>query len=96
MAERTKMIHVRMPISLVKALDDLVKRSPGIKSRSKFVTEAVENRLKKERYIEAVKGLAGMITAEEAPYWKDEASIDKWLSSNREADRKASEEKWQA
>ena len=95
MAERTRMIHVRMPESLVKAVDQLVKRSSLPTSRSKFVVEAVEKSLRREHYISAVKGLAGILATEDVPHWKDEKAVDSWLSANREADEKASEEKWQ-
>lgn len=95
MPEETRMIHVRMPVSLVKALDDVIKKSSRPMSRSRFVVEAVAGSIQKERYLSAVKGMAGMLTAEEVPHWRDEKAIDKWLSDNRDADRRASREKWE-
>ncbi|AKX94312.1 hypothetical protein [Neomoorella thermoacetica] len=95
MAENTKMIHIRMPVSLVKELDDLIKKSSRPGSRSRFIVEAVASRLKKEHYLKAVKGLAGMLTEEEVPHWKDDEAINKWLADNRKVDRKALEDKWQ-
>ncbi|MEW5866792.1 MAG: hypothetical protein AB1774_08045 [Bacillota bacterium] len=95
MAEETRMVHVRMPASLVKALDDMVKRSSRPTSRSKLVVEAVASSIQREKYLNAVKGLARMLTPEEVPHWQDEEAIDKWLSDNREVDKAAFREKWE-
>ncbi|HHY98311.1 MAG TPA: hypothetical protein GX509_06195 [Firmicutes bacterium] len=64
-------------------------------SRSRFVVEVIESALKRRRCFDAVKGLQDMLPADDVPHWRDDASIDKWLSDNRNADRKASEEKWE-
>lgn len=94
MSEKTKMIHVRMPVSLIKALDERAEKSSRRISRSKFVIEAAGKSLQREQYLDAVKGLTGLLTAEEVPHLKDEKSVEAWLTDNRKADEKLSEEKW--
>jgi len=72
MGESTKMVHIRMPVSLIKEMDDLLKKPSRASSRSRFIIDAVTSSLQKENYLEAVKGLAGMLAKEEVPHWKNE------------------------
>jgi len=93
--EDTKMIHIRMPLPLVREIDELIKKSRRPLTRSKFVVEAVASKLKKERYLEAINALAGMLTEEEVPHWKDEEAIKRWLDEKRKVDQEALADKWQ-
>lgn len=96
MRKNSKMVHVRMPISLVKSIDDFVKCSNEHKSRSSFIVKAVEQNLKRERYFSAISKFSGFLAAEDTPHWKDEEAIDKWVRENRKIDVESIGEKWQS
>lgn len=80
MAGKSGMVHVRMPVSLIAAVDDAIKKSPRPISRSRFVVEAVERALKKERLLSALAGLSEVVEEEEVPHWKDDEAVCAWLS----------------
>lgn len=94
MAGKTKVVHVRMPLPLLEKIDGLVAGSGGKDSRARFIAKAVEERVKREQYLRAVERLAGSLSAEEVPHWRDDAALAAWLEDNRRADLESSEEKW--
>ena len=95
MPEKTRMVHIRMPISLIKELDYIIKSSPNNISRSGFIVRATAERIKRERYLRAIRGLSEMLRAEDVPHWADEKAVDAWLEANRRADVESFREKWQ-
>lgn len=95
MTEKTAMVHVRMPLPLLTAVDQ-VRRLEGKEiSRSRFIVEATREHIAKKAYAIGVTGLVNLFTAEEVPpYWKDDRAINQWLDELRRGSDASLEEKW--
>ncbi len=77
-----KRTHVLIPEELSKAIDKLV----GQRKRSKFITEAVKERLHRIRLLQALEKTAGIIKTEEHPEWKSSKDVAKWVKHLRKED----------
>ena len=76
MAVRTNLL---LPEALLKEVD----RFAGPRGRSRFVTEALEAKLKRERLRVAIKESAGVLSAEDYPYWATSEDIVEWVRARR-------------
>ncbi len=77
--------HVVLPEELVKAVDALA----GNRKRSRFVEEAVRDKLKKERLLSALKDSAGTLSAEDYPHWDTPEQVASWVRElRRESDQR--------
>lgn len=85
MAEIKVRVQVVMPKDVVAEVDRLV----GIRHRSEFVTEAVEEKLRRERLKEVAHRLGGsMAHSNTIPEWDTSESAAEWVRSlRREADK---------
>lgn len=77
--------HVLLPEDLVKEVDALA----GKGKRSRFVEEAIREKLRKEKLLSALAETAGMLSAEDHPEWATPEKVASWVrESRRESDRR--------
>jgi hypothetical protein len=79
--ESTRKVTLTLPQSLLVRLDATV---PGRK-RSRFIAEAVEERLAIAEQLAALEETAGAWTDERHPDMRSDADIDQWLANLRAA-----------
>jgi len=72
--------HVVLPNKVVEDIDELV----GKRNRSRFLTEAATERLRRERLLRAIKEGAGSLSDEDYPEWDTPEKIAEWLRRLRE------------
>ena len=78
-------MHVVLPDDLVRAVDALA----GKGKRSRFVEEAVRDKLKKERLLSALKNSAGALSGEDYPHWDTPEQVASWVRElRRESDQR--------
>jgi metal-responsive CopG/Arc/MetJ family transcriptional regulator len=76
MAVRTNLL---LPEALVREVD----KYAGPRGRSRFVAEALEAKLKRERLREAIKATAGVLKAEDYPHWATSEMVVEWVRARR-------------
>lgn len=76
MAVRTNLL---LPEALVREVD----RYAGPRGRSRFVIEALEYKLKRERLREAIRASAGVLKAEDYPHWATSEDVVNWVREQR-------------
>ena len=82
--ERIRRTHVVMPKELVAAIDKLV----GRRARSKFLTEAAEEKVRRERLSRAMEKVAGSLVGSETPTgWETSEGAADWVRASRGADK---------
>jgi metal-responsive CopG/Arc/MetJ family transcriptional regulator len=74
---------VRTNLLLPEALLEEVDRFAGPRGRSRFVAEALEAKLKRERLREAIRATAGILKAEDYPYWRTSEDVVEWVRAGR-------------
>jgi len=79
--ESTRKVTLTLPKSLLIRLDAAV---PGRK-RSRFIAEAIEERLAIAEQLAALEETAGAWTDERHPDMRSDADIDQWLANLRAA-----------
>jgi hypothetical protein len=62
-----QMVHLRFPVSLLKDIDAIVKRTGS--SRNEVVTDAVNRYLSGLRMAEKIRGAYGSLGEQDAPDW---------------------------
>lgn len=81
-------VNFTLPWDLYSDLKDRV----SIRQRSSFVASAVRKELKNKKiklsYSEALRKLAGTISAKDHPEWKDAKSIVAWVNETRSHDNR--------
>lgn len=77
-------IHLILSEDLVKQVDDLV----GKRKRSRFVEEAVREKLRREALVNALAGTAGILSAEQHPEWETPDKVAAWVKESRQQDMK--------
>lgn len=83
-AETKVRTHVVMPKEVVAQIDELV----GSHHRSEFVTEAVEEKLRRERLKKVAREFGGSLAHGGIPEWDTAESAAEWVRSlRREADK---------
>lgn len=83
--------HVILPDELVEGVDDLV----GSRKRSRFVEEAVREKLERERLGRALKRAAGIIRVEDHPEWTTSEQVSEWVRKSREAEEERTRRIWE-
>lgn len=71
--------HVVLPQGLVDEIDARV----GARGRSRFIQEAVEERLQRERRGEALEGWIGSLSTLDVPEWETTESTYRWVRRMR-------------
>jgi Arc/MetJ-type ribon-helix-helix transcriptional regulator len=82
MSKATMRTHVVIPKELVDSIDELV----GRRSRSKFLTEAAEEKLRRLRLARAAAKVVGSLAGRSTPGWESSEAAAKWVSDSRRAD----------
>jgi len=81
MMKETMRTHVHVPRDLVEAID----RVAGKRKRSEFVTEALREKLARERQKEALAATAGALAAADYPEWATPEKTSQWVHDLRRA-----------
>jgi metal-responsive CopG/Arc/MetJ family transcriptional regulator len=76
-------MNVRTNLLLPEALVREVDRFAGPRNRSRYVAEALEARLRRDRLREAVETTAGVLTAEDYPHWATSDAVLEWVRAGR-------------
>lgn len=74
---------VRTNLLLPEKLLEEVDRFAGPRGRSRFVAEALEARLKRERLREAIKLSAGALNPDDYPHWRTSEDVVEWVRALR-------------
>jgi Arc/MetJ-type ribon-helix-helix transcriptional regulator len=78
--------HVVLPDGLVRDIDSLV----GKRKRSRFVEEAVREKLRSEALLKAIEDTAGALLPDAHPEWSTSGKAASWVrESRRRDDRRA-------
>ena len=76
-------MNVRTNLLLPKDLVREVDRLAGPRGRSRYVAEALEARIRRDRLREAVEATAGVLRAEDYPHWATSVAIAEWVRGLR-------------
>jgi metal-responsive CopG/Arc/MetJ family transcriptional regulator len=76
-------MNVRTNLLLPEALVREVDKFAGPRGRSRFVAEALEAKLKRERLRDAIRSTAGVLKAEDYPYWATSEDVVEWVRASR-------------
>ncbi len=74
--------HVILSEELLAGVDTLV----GKRKRSRFVEDAVREKLERERLGEALRATAGILSEEDYPYWSSPEKVAEWVRRSRAED----------
>ena len=72
--------HVILPEELVKAVD----AHAGKGKRSRFIEEAVREKLRKDVLLSALRKTAGVLSAEDHPEWATSEKVAAWVRESRQ------------
>ena len=72
--------HVVLPEELVRGIDALV----GKGKRSRFIEEAVREKLRSEALLSALEETAGSLSSEEHPEWSTREQVASWVRASRQ------------
>jgi metal-responsive CopG/Arc/MetJ family transcriptional regulator len=89
MAGETVRTHVVFPKELVGEVDRLV----GRRKRSAFLTEAVMEKVRRERLGRALAATAGFLALEAHPEWATPEAVSSWVRQQRMVDDEATARK---
>jgi metal-responsive CopG/Arc/MetJ family transcriptional regulator len=79
MKEPEMRTHIVLPDELVKEIDNFVSK----RKRSRFIEEAVKEKLKREALLNALGETAGTLSAEEHHEWETEEEVAAWVRESR-------------
>ena len=85
----TKMVHIRMPLSLVKEIDTYALKHK--QSKTALIVEAVSSYLRRELSAENFRKLRGALGPEDAPEWASCKTGSEWVKRLRTEERDNSE-----
>lgn len=71
--------NLMLPADLVREVD----RFAGPRNRSRYVAEALESRLRRDRLREAVEATAGVLRPEDYPEWATSDAVVDWVRKGR-------------
>ncbi len=74
--------HIVMPTGLVEEIDAEV----GPRKRSRFVQEAVEEKLRRKRLRASIAEMAGSLANVEIPGWESSEAAAEWVRAQRRGD----------
>lgn len=82
MSREAMRTHIVVPKDLVASVDELV----GRRSRSKFFTDAAEEKLARVRLARAAKQAAGSLANTTIPGWETSETAVEWVRASRRAE----------
>ncbi|GFP18623.1 hypothetical protein HKBW3S42_00505 [Candidatus Hakubella thermalkaliphila] len=71
--------HVILPDELINAVDSLV----GKRGRSRFLAEALREKLERLELLKALEETAGVLKEEDHPEWSSSEKVAAWVESLR-------------
>lgn len=74
--------NLLLPGDLVEAVDHFA----GPRGRSRYVAEALEARLRRDRQREAVLATFGSLAAADYPHWSTPEEVSEWVRAGRAED----------
>jgi len=74
--------HVMLPDELVEEIDKVV----GRRKRSRFVEEAIREKLRRGAILSALKETAGILSAEKYSEWETPDKVAAWVRESRQHD----------
>jgi hypothetical protein len=74
--------HIMMPAELVEKVDAQV----GPRRRSKFVQEAVEEKLRRQQLLASLEEMAGSLADVDIPGWETPEAAAEWVRALRRGD----------
>lgn len=74
---------VRTNLLLPKELVDEVDRHAGPRGRSRYVAEALAERLRRDRLREIVSSTAGTLRRDDYPHWRSPEDVVSWIRERR-------------
>jgi metal-responsive CopG/Arc/MetJ family transcriptional regulator len=77
-------VHLVLPEELLEAVD----RIAGKRKRSRFVEEAVREKVTREELAAAMQECVGIIDLADYPEWKTPEGVSEWVRSLREEDNR--------
>ncbi len=83
--------HIVIPKELVDSVDELV----GRRSRSRFFTEAVEEKLSRVKLSRAAKKVVGSLANVDIPGWETSEAASDWVRASRKADDQRLRRHWE-
>lgn len=87
----TTRTHVIIPSELVQSVDELV----GKRSRSRFFSEAVEEKLARAKLANAARKVVGSLADVDIPGWETSDAAAAWVHDSRRADDERLRQKWE-
>lgn len=76
-------MSVRTNLLLPKELVEEVDHFAGPRGRSRYVAEALEQKLRRDRLREVVKATAGALRATDYPHWRTSEDVVAWVRQLR-------------
>lgn len=76
-------MSVRTNLLLPEALVREVDRFAGPRGRSRYVAEALEARLRRDRLQETIEATAGVLRAGDYPEWSSSEAVVEWVRRGR-------------
>ena len=76
-------MNVRTNLLLPKDLVEEVDRVAGPRGRSRYVTEALRAKVKRDRLKEAIERTAGVLRPEDYPEWSTSEKVVDWVRARR-------------
>lgn len=83
---------MRTNLLLPKKLVDEVDRFAGPRGRSRYVAEALRERLRRDRLREVVAATAGALDMEKYPQWRTSQDVVAWVRERRAEETDSDEE----
>jgi predicted transcriptional regulator len=84
--------HIVLPRAVVDDVDRLV----GHRRRSQFMTEAVQEKLRREKLAAALAATAGVLKDADIPHWATPEETSAWVRELRQEDDAVTAEKLRA
>lgn len=81
--DNTRMVHVRLPKSIIAQMEQLV-RILGV-SRNEFIFQAVAEKVAREIRLRGLRETRGILGPEDAPEWAEVPGVD-WVRKVRGED----------
>ena len=91
MSKESMRTHVVIPKELVDLVDELV----GRRSRSRFFSEAVEEKLARVKLTRAAKRVVGSLANVDIPGWETSEAAAEWVKASRRADDERLRQLWE-
>lgn len=82
--------HVILAEEVVASVDKLV----GKRRRSRFIEDAVKEKLERERLGKALKATAGILRDDAYPEWSTSEKVSEWVRISRQEDEERTRRLW--